>query len=132
MLIGHHGFFSLTPVLILCLVGLIRNLKRQEGARPLLAGLTLFLTAAVAAVYGYKTNNYGGMCEGFRWLFWLVPLWLFFLPAGVEPLFRAAAGRFICLATLAISMLSMADALPRPWSYCWLQRLAHQLNWIGY
>lgn len=132
MLVGHHGFFSLTPVLILCLVGLIRNLSRREGNRPLLAGLTLFLTTVVAAVYAYKTNNYGGMCEGFRWLFWLVPLWLLFLSDGVQPLSRAATGRFACLLALAISMISMADALPRPWSYGWLQRLAHQLNWIGY
>ena len=132
MLVGHHGFFSLTPVLIVALVGLFMNFKSRNDRRPLLAGMTLIITTIVIAVYAIKTNNYGGMCEGFRWLSWLLPMWLLLLPDGVRWLGRARAGRIFCLVALAVSLISMADALPRPWSDSWLQRLAEELHWINY
>ena len=98
-------------------MGLVINLKRRDTGRPLLAAMALFMTAVVAAVYAVKTNNYGGMCEGFRWLFWLLPMWLLLLPDGVRCLARVRAGRIVCLIALAVSVISMADALPQPWSY---------------
>ena len=132
LLVGHHGFFSLTPVIVLCLLGLVRHLAGGQYARRGLAALVLLLTAAVTAVYVCKTNNYGGLCEGPRWLFWLVPLWLLFLADGTALLAKARAGRLMCYVFLAVSVMSMADALPRPWSHSWLHRLFAQLHWINY
>jgi hypothetical protein len=132
MLIGHHGFFSLTPVLLVCLVGLVVQASRTGSTRRGPAVLVLLLSAAVVAVYACTTKNYGGLCEGFRWLLWLVPLWLLFLSEGVRALARSWAGRFVCYAALTVSVISMADALPRPWSQSWLHRLFLQLHWINY
>ena len=30
-----------------------------------------------------KARNYGGSTQGLRWLFWLIPMWLLCLPAGL-------------------------------------------------
>ena len=132
MLIGHHGFFLLTPVLVLCLAGLIRHLCRADAPRRGLAAFTLLLTAAVVAVYTVKTNNYGGVTQGFRWLFWLIPMWLLFLPECVQLLAGRKSTRVICYAALAVSMLSVGDALRRPWADSWADRLFHALDWVNY
>ena len=132
MLVGHHGFFSLTPVLMICLAGMIVQVSRAESTRRGQAALVLLLTAAVAGVYACTTKNYGGLCEGLRWLLWLVPLWLLFLAEPVRTLARTRAGRFLCYAALAVSAISMADALPRPWSPSWLHRIFQQLHWVSY
>ena len=79
-----------------------------------------------------KTNNYGGVTQGFRWLFWLIPMWLLFLPEGVQPLSRRRSTRVICYAALAVSMLSIGDALRKPWSDSWADRLFHALDWVSY
>ncbi|MHC4798198.1 MAG: hypothetical protein ACYTF1_16315 [Planctomycetota bacterium] len=64
MMVGHHGMFSLTPILIFSLIGLLLHFRRQERANLLLAFLVLALTAAMAAVYTIKTSNYGGTSQG--------------------------------------------------------------------
>jgi len=132
MLVGHHGFFSLTPVLVLSLAGVVRHLVRGGSDRRGLAALVLLLTAAVTAVYAYKTNNYGGLCEGLRWLFWLVPLWLLFVAEGAALVGGVRVGRLASYVLLAVSMCSMADAVPRPWAQSWLHRLFTQFQWIDY
>lgn len=132
MLIGHHGFFLMTPVLILCLVGLVRHVCRTDAPRRGLAALTLLLTAAVVAVYTVKTNNYGGVAQGFRWLFWLIPMWLLFLPDCVQLLAKRKNTRVICYTALAVSMLSVADALRKPWGDSWADQLFHALGWVSY
>jgi len=132
MFVGHHGFFLLTPVLVLCLVGLVRHLCRADAPRRGLAAFTLLLTAAVAAVYTVKTNNYGGVAQGFRWLFWLIPMWLLFLPDCVQLLAGRRSTRVICYAALAISVLSVGDALHKPWGDSWADQLFHALDWVSY
>jgi len=132
ILIGHHGFFLLTPVLALCLIGLVRQLCHKESPRRGLAAFTLLLTAAIVAVYTVKTNNYGGVTQGFRWLFWLIPMWLLFLPEGVQPFSQRRSAHVICYIALAVSMISVADALRKPWGDSWADRLFHALGWVSY
>ena len=79
-------------------------------------------------------------------MFWLIPLWLVMLPAGVEVLARARIGRCVCYLLMGVSLLSVVWAMPhvddnqrvdtpphkgvvRPWSNSW----AHQVfrkDWI--
>jgi len=153
MLVGHDGFFILTPILVVCLVGLILHLRRPRtgssdldrlaadptappGAAPpdrrLLAAFVLLLSLAIVAVYTATTNNYGGGCQGFRWLFWLVPFWLMFLPAGVEWLSRTSLGSAICHACLLVSAYSAAYALGNPWASTWVRVLFRNWGWINY
>jgi len=131
-LVGHHGFFALTPIFILSLVGLAAHLRRGFENRRMLALFVLLLTGAMVVFYTFKTNNYGGACQGFRWLFWLIPMWLIFLPAGVELVVRWLAGRLVCYLVLGVSMVSVSCALQTPWSSPWFHRLFVSLGWINY
>lgn len=137
MLIGHHGFFLLTPIFLIALFGIIANMARDdEEARPLLALGTLLLTLVVVGFYAWKTNNYGGGVQGLRWLFWLIPLWLLMLPAGARILGRVKIGRGVCYLLLAISLFSVWWALPqvndkveRPFSNSWAHLMFRQ-EWV--
>ena len=95
MTLGHHGFFSLTPIFLFSAVGAVRLLgaggwfplpRRGGAAMPAVAWLTTVLTVVLLAFYTWnpKARNYGGSTQGLRWLFWLIPFWLLLLPKGVE------------------------------------------------
>lgn len=131
MLVGHDGFFSLTPVLLVALAGITIELCRRSD-RALLAGVTLAMTATVIVVYVVKTNNYGGGCQGFRWLFWILPMWLLFLPAGVEWFARHAVGRYALYALFVISVFSAGFALDNPFTQNWLRLLMNKAGIINY
>ncbi len=78
-LIGHHGIFSLTPVFLLSLAGLICWLvDRNYGSRELAAliAITSIVCVTFFILRPPLDRNYGGMTSGFRWVFWLAPLWL--------------------------------------------------------
>ncbi len=129
---GHHGFFSLTPIFLVSLVGFVRNLRdRQLGLRPI-AALSALSSLAVFAFVTWKTHNYGGTCQGSRWLFWLIPMWLIMLPAGVEWIARRPLGRWVAVLLLAVSAFSMAYASRMPWSRSWLHELYAAAGIINY
>lgn len=132
IVIGHHGFFLLTPILLLALLGVLVHLLRSGHSHRLLAGFVLLLTAALTVFYAYKSNNYGGTCQGPRWMFWIIPLWLLFLPRGVSLLAGSRIGRGVCYALLGVSMVSVAFALRTPWADSWAHLLFRQLKWINY
>lgn len=122
MTVGHHGVYSLTPIYLLALLGLFRNLfeRRRKMVWPAL--LTLVLTVAMFALYTFnpKARNYGGSAQGLRWLFWLIPFWLLMLPPGVEMGQDRKWFRWLALLLLAISVLSVGFALRTPWSHPWM------------
>ncbi|HOW73646.1 MAG TPA: hypothetical protein PKY77_23855 [Phycisphaerae bacterium] len=132
MLIGHHGFFFLTPVLLLSLAGIVGQIIRPAAPRRALAAFTLILTAIVTAVYAVQTSDYGGTSEGFRWMFWVIPFWLVFLPMGVAPLANLRIGRGLCYLLLAVSVMSVGFALRTPWADSWAHLLFRQFKWIRY
>lgn len=131
MLIGHDGLFSLTPILVVALAGLILELYRR-GDRRLLAGTALGMTVVVMAVYTVRTNNYGGGCHGFRWLFWVLPMWLLFLPGGIDWFIRRAAGRYLLYGLLLVSIFTVGYALDNPWSTNWMRVLLRNAEVISY
>jgi hypothetical protein len=131
MTLGHHGFWSLTPIFVLSLVGLLRLLRGngpltmvRSGGQPLaaVAWITLILTVVVLAFYTWtpKARNYGGSTQGLRWLFWLIPLWLTLLPEGVGRLADRLGGRVLALLALGLSVLSVGYAMRNPWSHPWI------------
>ena len=134
MVLGHHGFFLLTPLFLIGLIGLGVHLRRRENSHRLLAFLTLLTTAILVSYYTYKTHNYGGSAQGFRWLFWLIPMWLLFLPTGIDRLlgWQRTFGAALCYGLLFISMISVAYALKGPWGESWAHLLFREFKWIDY
>lgn len=136
MLVGHHGWFLLTPLWLISLLGmLIHFFKRGATSRAGLALFVLALFTVVVAFYDTRPpgdRSYGGTCQGFRWMFWMIPMWMIFLAAGVQALSRVAIGRFICYLCLLMSVISVASVYRQPWSKSWAHSLFSYLDVINY
>jgi hypothetical protein len=133
MLLGHHGIFSLSPVFLLSLAGMLAALftapQRVGRTLPLLA---LVLSLLVFAFYLVKTNNYGGWTSGLRWFFWLIPLWLLAMIPAADGVARTRLGRGFACVLLALSALSVAYPAFNPWRHPWLYNLLDSLGCVRY
>jgi len=123
MLVGHHGVFSLTPIWLLSLLGMgILMLQRKHRA-PGLVVLVGTLTVVCVVFYVLRPlqdRNYGGVCCGFRWLFWLIPLWLLLLVPAADAISGKRIWRTVALVLLLVSVASAAYASLNPWSHPWI------------
>ena len=135
LILGHHGVLSLTPVFILSFVGFFVKDRLQGVYR--MGGI---LTLAMVVFYTLQTNNYGGNCQGARWLFWLIPFWLLTLPAVVRQVLQVRPYRWLAYLLLVVSLSSVGFALsghkeigrPGPWSSSWLHLAMRSSGWINY
>ncbi len=160
LLLGHHGLFSLSPIYLLAVVGMLGGAwvtrgqgpgARGEGAAstnsssslapgpsPLLlvAGLTLVLTVVVLGFYLFvaarMSNNYGGMTCGPRWLMWLTPFWLLTMLPVVDWLAGRRWGRGLAYFLLAVSVLSVSYPVWNPWRHPWMYNFMETMDWIRY
>jgi hypothetical protein len=143
VLVGHHGLFSLSPILLFSVVGMLAGLtprrKSMEEKIPdlrMVAILTLFLTLIVLGFYIVYVNdrnrNYGGWTSGLRWLLWLTPLWLLTMLPPADWLSKRRWGRGLAYIFLAISVLSVSYPAWNPWRHPWLYNCLEGLGWIRY
>jgi hypothetical protein len=135
LLLGHHGIFSLTPIFLLAFYGMWKDRRLRA-----IHAMGLGLTALMFIFYTFKTNNYGGVAQGARWLFWLIPFWLLGLPAALERHRESRRFRAAALLLLAVSVFSVGYAMaghrdtgrPGPWSPPWLQIVMRDAGLIPY
>jgi len=132
-LLGHHGNFSLTPILLLVFPGVVLMIR----ARTLDMRLYGLLVAGVSVVCLYfylwgldqRQRNYGGPISAFRQLLWLHPLWLL----AATPAFDWAARttrRQLCVGVLlAWSMVSATYPTWNPWIQNWIWNLYELAGW---
>lgn len=105
---------------------------RDEGRnRGLCVGAwaTFVLSLVVIGFYGYKTNNYGGSTQGLRWLFWLIPLWVTFLPDGFRGGANCLTQRRLGYLALAMSFVSVGYGIRSPWTHPWILDALDRLGW---
>jgi hypothetical protein len=133
LLIGHHGIFSLTPIWLLIIPGvvLLSSVERGYGYRAL-AALVALITIVCVAFYLMRPpldRNYGGMTSGFRWVYWLAPLWLLAaLPVADWFSFRGWR-RGLGYVLLALSVVSVVYPTWNPWTYPWLTNFWLYMGW---
>jgi hypothetical protein len=132
MLVGHHGLFSLTPIWLFALFGMVRGMWSPSPAFKTLASLTFLMTIAVCAFYIVSTNNYEGWTSGPRWAFWLTPLFLLTLIPVADAIGEFRGGRVIAWLFLAISVFSAAYPAWNPWRHPWPYVLCEYMNWVKY
>ena len=127
--VGHHGIFSLTPIWLLSVAGLGIWLCRRgdraaaragPGDRRGVAGVPGLLP-----VHRERRRNYGGMTSGFRWMFWLAPLWLVAMLPAADAMSRWKATRLVTLVLLAVSVASASYPTWNPWMHPWLLEFLH-------
>lgn len=140
MTFGHHGVFSLTPIYLLSFWGLRRYIQGDERRLPGMHWPILLASAGDFVFYWIVNDqrNYGGFCHGMRWLMWLGPLWLLFLPTTIEAIEKSVTPSRrkwlleLAWAFLLVSIFSMADAFVSPWSRSWLHRILWWFAVIDY
>lgn len=136
---GHHGLFSLTPVLFLALFALIaprigQASDLQKRIRAIVGWGTLVLSLVILGFYLSKTEsyNYGGWTVGPRWFIWLTPLWILGAVPAFDALTCCRAGRVTIAVALGWSALSVAFSPYSPWLHPWLFRLLEVMGVINY
>jgi hypothetical protein len=131
-LVGHHGVFSLTPVWLLSFAGMGLLMGAPDPANRKLAWATFLTTAACLVFFillrPQDDRNYGGMSNGFRWVFWLAPLWIAMLPRAIEPLRCSRLGMGLAAALLAWSAMSASYPTWNPWTSPWIHRWMDHLG----
>jgi hypothetical protein len=137
-LIGHHGIFSLTPFWLVSLLGVVVIWWERQSLslfvdRRLLVGAAILATSLVAVGFylarPLEDRNYGGVCSGFRWVFWMTPLWIWLAVNGI-PWVRRPGARRIVEFFLAVSVFSACFPWTNPWTSPWLMRYWEYLGWI--
>jgi len=154
VLIGHHGIFSLSPIFLLAVAGMIYGLTKRHGAMvafdetglekrlertpqpKILALLTLLVSVVVVGFYiagvNDRNRNYGGWTSGLRWLLWLTPLWLLTMLPIADWLAGRRWGRGLACLLLGISVLSASYPAWNPWRHPWLYDFLQAHGWINY
>ena len=139
LLVGHHGLFSLTPVFLFSMVGMLcwrfqKPVDTGGGLRdcPDFRVMALLVSAVVIGFYIWKTNNYGGWTSGPRWLFFLTPLLLLSMMPVTDWLSRASWRRGLGYILLAASAFSAAYPVWNPWRHPWIYQLCEYYGWIKY
>jgi hypothetical protein len=124
-LVGHHGIFSLTPIWLMSVFGTFYWLLKAQDRK--LRELALLIGAVSLVCLWYfifhqplENRNYGGMTSGFRWVFWLAPLWLLVLLPAADIFSRNRWLKGLALMLLIVSTLSAAYPIWNPWSNSWL------------
>lgn len=139
-LIGHHGIFSLTPFWCVSLLGAVGIwTHRARGSflwlQPRL-WLMLAITATSCVSIGFylarplEDRNYGGVSSGFRWAFWLTPLWVWLAIHGLREIRSKPVWTIVC-ALLAISLFSANYPWDNPWTSPWIMQLMQHWGWIS-
>jgi hypothetical protein len=135
-LIGHHGVFSLTPVWILAIPGVIAlgwgREYRLRALALLIAAVTIICVCFYLFVVPPIDRNYGGMTSGLRWVFWMAPLWLLALLPAADWLAPRRWGRGVSYVLVGLSVLSTSYPLWNPWTYPWLTNFFIYMGWTKF
>jgi hypothetical protein len=136
MLVGHHGLFSLTPVWILSLIGivvLVANPKRDLQAFGIMVAVISLVVIAFYVTRPEIQRNYGGVSCGLRWLLWLAPLWLVAMTPVVDWIGGGERDRSLwwglALILLLLSAVTAAYAAQNPWVDPWIYQYWQYLEW---
>ena len=127
-LFGTYGIFSLSPIYMLIFPGLYCIAKSGSFERNRIAW-AIAITSFVCILFYLRRDqldrNFGGVCCGFRWQFWLIPGWLWLCIANFEAIEKVTAWQAkwlygLSLLLLLVSIFSAWFAASNPWQYPWI------------
>ena len=133
-LVGHYGIYSLTPIWIFSLFGMAIWATRGATEHRAIAIGTFILMAVCLTFYillrSQKDRNYGGVCCGFRWMFWFIPMWLMTSIPALEKVAVSRIGQGFAIICLAVSIFSASFPANNPWTSPWIYQYWQSLGWL--
>ena len=133
-LIGHHGVFSLSPILFLMFPGYWSGTRNNNRNLRIIHFMGILLTVAIFAFYWKRTENYnyGGVSVALRWVLWLTPFWLLAIAETVD-VFRHRRWLPAVIILLGIpSIYSAWGPWQSPWQQPWIYNAMQIQGWIDY
>ena len=136
--IGHHGVVSLTPVWLLAFAGIGIWLRRPPNDKEFYRWISAFILGLSLIVFvffmtqGQGNRNYGGVTSGFRWMFFLAPLWLLTMLPAADWASRKKWSRGLAGILLACSMVSVTYPTWNPWSHPWIWNFMDYLGLLSW
>ncbi len=135
-LMGHHGIFSLTPFWLLAVPGLLmlgwgRGYRMRDLAL-LIGGVTVVCLTFYLFLLSPRDRNYGGMTSGFRWVFWMTPLWLLAALPAADWLAAARWRRGVGYVLLGLSVLSASYPVWTPFTHPWITNFFLYMGWESF
>lgn len=131
--IGHHGIFSLTPLLLLAIPGLALTCLASRRDQRLWGIAVAVVSVACIAFYLFfldvRQRNYGGNTSSFRQLMWLHPLWLLASIPITSKLMSRRWGIVLFGILAGLSVLSASYPNMSPWSQTWIW---NWMVWAGF
>ena len=134
VLVGHHGIFSLTPDLVAESAGrrpvaVARRAAFEAVVRSMAVGVTL-VCLAFYIWYPTVDRNYGGNASGFRWVFWMAPMWLVLMLPAADLLSHRRWSRGVALCSWLSRPCLPAYPTWNAWSSPWIMNFLGYLGWL--
>ena len=130
--LGHHGIFSLTPLLLLAIPGLALTCRSPRKDQQLWGIAIAAVSVACIAFYLFfldvRQRNYGGNTSALRQLMWLHPLWLLAAQPVVSKMLTRRWSTVLFGLLAALSALSVAYPHWSPWAQTWIW---NWMVWMG-
>jgi hypothetical protein len=94
------------------------------GAERILAAAIVVTSIVVVGFYltrPLEDRNYGGVCSGLRWSFWLIPLWFWLAVRGMA-LVKSELSNWIVIGLLLVGVFSAHYPWRNPWTSPWVDQ----------
>jgi hypothetical protein len=94
------------------------------GAERMLAAAIVLTSIVVVGFYltrPLEDRNYGGVCSGLRWSFWLIPLWFWLAVRGMA-LVKSGLSKWIVICLLLVGVFSAHYPWRNPWTSPWVDQ----------
>jgi hypothetical protein len=132
-LVGHHGLFLLSPVL-LGLLAVPAVLRRGSLFPASWVWGGPVVTLVVLGFYFSRTDNYnyGGVSCALRWMIFLWPWWLLCLVEVAATWRHRPIIKRFALFAVAVSVFSAWEPAGRPWQQPWAFRWGEHWGWFSY
>jgi hypothetical protein len=131
--VGHHGWFSLTPIFLFSLFAWFPGgLRNHPLRRVIQMGGLVSLIVFLFYMFQPEHYNYGGMSVALRWMLWVIPFWGLALLPALDGFSQARWSRGPALLALGLSTFSAWYPANSPWAPPWIYTLMNRWRWIDY
>jgi hypothetical protein len=116
------------PLVLLSVVAFVTGVRANGAETAALAWFVFSVSLATIILNTLQTDNYGGVCHGFRYLIWPVPLWITLGSLKADAYGGSRWVKVLAVLFLFVAIVSMGCSTDNPWTDSWLEDLSKDLG----